>query len=261
MKIVAGEFWSKIERSEYCWLWQGTRTRAGYGSFRKIHAHRVAWELTYGPIPQGLCVCHHCDNPPCVRPGHLFLGTQADNIRDAVRKGRMPGNPTPCTEKNKERFRTIYANRPGHPHTESTKALLSLRARQRTPRKLTQETKEKLKIAGKRRGMTHLHTPEVRAKSAASLRGTVHSPSRRMITSISLRGKSKSEAHRRHLALANATYAKEHPDIIRYSIERLRLLNTGKKHSPERIAKRRETMLATIQRKRAARADNCHSTS
>lgn len=85
-------FWSKVERSEGCWNWQGRRQPFGYGQFdvaRKPQAaHRVAFCLTYGPVSKGLCVLHHCDNPSCVRPDHLFVGTRADNQRDMVAKGR-----------------------------------------------------------------------------------------------------------------------------------------------------------------------------
>jgi hypothetical protein len=59
-----------------------------HGQHRAV-VHRVSWQLHYGPIPEGMLVCHHCDNPPCVRPDHLFLGTQRDNSQDASRKGRL----------------------------------------------------------------------------------------------------------------------------------------------------------------------------
>lgn len=92
-------FWSRVDKSqpEYCWIWKGrlwnnTPARA-YGHFDikgvGVFAHRMAYELTYGPIPKGLEVCHKCDNPPCVRPDHLFLGTHTDNMRDAVAKGKL----------------------------------------------------------------------------------------------------------------------------------------------------------------------------
>lgn len=72
----------------YCIVWTGTRVRSGYGLYRGRRAHRVAYELAYGPIPPGLEVMHRCDNRPCVRPEHLWAGTHADNMRDKVAKGR-----------------------------------------------------------------------------------------------------------------------------------------------------------------------------
>lgn len=91
-------FWSKVNKTDGCWLWIGATDRR-YGSFswsgrRLAKAHRISWELAHGPIPDGMCVLHRCDVPLCVRPAHLFLGTQKDNLRDAFRKGRMEGRRT-----------------------------------------------------------------------------------------------------------------------------------------------------------------------
>lgn len=89
-------FWTNVQKSDECWIWTGLTDNDGYGLVwggpsvgQSLRAHRVAYEMTYGPIPQGMVVCHRCDNPPCIRPDHLFLGTVADNNADAQSKGRL----------------------------------------------------------------------------------------------------------------------------------------------------------------------------
>lgn len=96
-------FWAKVNKDgpihptlgTECWIWTGCKTRFGHGQIGRggrgtglIPSHRVSWEMHNAPVPDGLWVLHHCDNPPCVRPDHLFLGTHQDNMHDMVRKGR-----------------------------------------------------------------------------------------------------------------------------------------------------------------------------
>jgi hypothetical protein len=91
-------FLSHVVRGEGCWEWIGNRNSSGYGITRgRIRAHRMSYELFCSPIPVGALVLHRCDNPPCVRPDHLFLGTQQDNMSDMIAKRRhwvwrRPGN-------------------------------------------------------------------------------------------------------------------------------------------------------------------------
>lgn len=104
-KPIGDRFWDKVNKDGpvpqhvphlgKCWVWTGAKAHKGYGAIsgegfrsKRDLAHRVSWRLHHGDVPQGLWVLHKCDNPPCVRPDHLFLGTSQDNHADMMRKGR-----------------------------------------------------------------------------------------------------------------------------------------------------------------------------
>ena len=92
---LSTRFWAKVEKTPTCWIWKGRiSARYGYLSIKNkgVRAHSVAWQLTHPFEPiKGLCVCHTCDNPICVRPSHLWLGTVSENSKDALAKGRLKG--------------------------------------------------------------------------------------------------------------------------------------------------------------------------
>jgi len=86
-------FWSKVKKTETCWIWTSAKNKAGYGCYQiypKTHlSHRLSYQEKHGAIPQKIGVLHQCDNPPCVNPDHLFLGDQLANMKDAAQKGRV----------------------------------------------------------------------------------------------------------------------------------------------------------------------------
>lgn len=93
MPSLGERFWGKVTKTEGCWLWKAGRNKPGwYGRFYLskvgVLAHRLSWEEHFGAVPHGMSVLHSCDTPNCVRPDHLFLGTQVDNVKDMIQKGR-----------------------------------------------------------------------------------------------------------------------------------------------------------------------------
>ena len=124
---VAERFWSKVERKgeDECWPWLAFRDRQGYGRFsikgQDMSASRGAWIVINGTIPDDLQVLHTCDNPSCVNPAHLFLGTHADNMADKAKKKRVVNNPL-RGDAHPNRQRTHCKN--GHPYTEANTMLV-----------------------------------------------------------------------------------------------------------------------------------------
>lgn len=111
---VEDRFWRKVRKTEGCWLWTGAITGFGYGVLGRggegagnVLAHRLSWELHNGAVPPNLFVLHRCDNPLCVRPDHLFLGTKQDNALDCVRKGR--NGPAKLIAAKVTEMRRLYA--------------------------------------------------------------------------------------------------------------------------------------------------------
>lgn len=93
LDMISERFWKKVEKTAGCWRWMGAKNDCGYGKLgvflTEIYAHRMAMYLTGTVIPPGLFACHKCDNPSCVNPGHIFIGSNTDNMLDCAKKGRM----------------------------------------------------------------------------------------------------------------------------------------------------------------------------
>lgn len=120
---IADRFWPKVEKSDDgCWTWQAARDRKGYGKIGApgragwLFAHRVSYEIATGiTLTPDVLVLHRCDNPPCVRPDHLFLGTHADNVADKIRKGRQGDRRTAtCSRGHTRDDDNIYVSPSGN---------------------------------------------------------------------------------------------------------------------------------------------------
>ena len=123
MTTLAERFWSRVDKQGNCWLWTGARDSNGYGKFwvapcLKMATH-VAWLLEIGSWPVN-CMCHHCDNPSCVRASHLFDATRKENTQDAMRKGRMV-NPMRGRKHTQASRELIAAALRGRKHTRASR--------------------------------------------------------------------------------------------------------------------------------------------
>ena len=121
METLEERFWKYVDKADGCWNWSGTKRPDGYGvlgaggrSAGLVRAHRLSWRLHNGEIPNGMFVCHHCDNPGCVNPVHLFLGSAKENNADMRLKGRGSNPPKQCGSRN--------YRRQNPPHGESNPA-------------------------------------------------------------------------------------------------------------------------------------------
>jgi len=109
-------FYAKINKTKTCWQWTAAKDKNGYGLFtpssvgKMVRAHRLSYEWHYGVKPGKKFVCHKCDNPSCVKPGHLFLGTVKDNALDALNKGRL-GHATPPIRKGEAHPRALLTDK------------------------------------------------------------------------------------------------------------------------------------------------------
>lgn len=115
---AADRFWLKVNKGDGkgCWLWTGALSRDGYGSFgggngKSVLAHRFSYLLANGSLPTDQEICHHCDNPSCVRPEHLFAATHAENMADSVTKGRLGSRPAKGDRNGGNKYRPSVIRR------------------------------------------------------------------------------------------------------------------------------------------------------
>lgn len=116
MKQFSKYFWHHVHKTKDCWIWTASKSKSGYGKtsyhennkLKSIETHRASWEIEYGLIPRGICVLHRCDEPGCVNPKHLFLGTSLDNVRDRDLKNRqMKGEKNHLSKLTNKKVRIV----------------------------------------------------------------------------------------------------------------------------------------------------------
>jgi len=166
---TVNDFWAKVTMTENgCWTWNLSRDKDGYGFFwwknKQLRAHKFSWTISNGEIPTGMMVCHKCDNPSCVRPDHLFLGTGKDNIQDCLRKGRgLQGR-----KRNPESVRKTADGRRGKKWTQEMRDRASQYLKGRKP---SEEARRNMSIAQTGRK----HSEETKRKIGSAHRGTKRS--------------------------------------------------------------------------------------
>lgn len=152
---------------EDCLVWQGAKNKAGYGKESKPGggwklAHRMAWERRYGPIPLGLFVCHHCDNPGCIRLSHLFLGTAKDNHEDMMKKGRHHSSKiTHCPYGHPYEGDNLWISR-----LNGRTCLICAKARSKKSRQTNPEVAERSRASN--REYHRVHAEKIRARKRAA---------------------------------------------------------------------------------------------
>lgn len=181
------QFWSKVDKSGECWIWLGSKTQGGYGLFRfsgkRAYAHRFTYELTHGSIPDGLHICHTCDNPSCCNPAHLWAGTPVDNMADRDRKGRgvwASGANQELRERISASAKAQWADPEKRAKIVAARTIANQRAAQKPrthPRRPQKPSPPRKKWTAEQRARhsermkQRMSDPDIRARISATLKG------------------------------------------------------------------------------------------